>query len=160
MCCHMWCGVMYFPWVINFYCRASAGPFSDKKKWYNLKMLVTWVGPLNLSKVCAIFSVSVVPQPCPAHSLQSVRFRHTVSAGEIVPRTAAAPVAAALTSSTCGWLTDYWLAGAFWDIMRRSAKHAGLQRHVQGAPVSLPSFPKLPQKPTSIENLNWVSWCV
>lgn len=27
MCCHVWCGVMYIPWFISFYCRASAQPF-------------------------------------------------------------------------------------------------------------------------------------
>lgn len=42
-----------------------------------------------------MFSVSVVPQLRPARSLQFVRFRHTVWAGEIVPHTTAAPVAAA-----------------------------------------------------------------
>lgn len=88
-------------------------------------MFVTWAGSLNLSKVCAIFSVSMVPWPCPAHSLHFVRFRHTIWAGEIVPHAVTAPVAAASTSSTCGRLTDYWLVEAFWDVMR-SAKHAGL----------------------------------
>ena len=34
--------------------------------------------PLNLSEECAIFSVSVLPQPCPARRLQFVGFRHTV----------------------------------------------------------------------------------
>lgn len=88
----------------------SGVPHLDKTKWCNLKLLVTWVGPLNLSKVCAIFSVSMVPQPCPAHSLQFVRFRH-ISAWEIVPHTTGAPVAAEPTSSTCGWLTDWLLTG-------------------------------------------------
>lgn len=120
------CGVMFFLWVINFYWHASARHFPDEKKWYNLKMLVTWVGPLNLAQVCAIFSASV--EPCPARSLQFVQFWDTVWAGEIVPHTTATPAAAASTSSTCGWLTDYWLAEAFWDIMRggcQSSRHAG-----------------------------------
>lgn len=108
--------VVYSPWVINFYWHASARPFSDKEKWPNLKMLVTWAGPLNLSGACAIFSVSVVPQPCPAHSLQSVRLRRTVSAGEIVP-----PRRSSSTSGSCvdflhlrstNWLlTDWGLLG-------------------------------------------------
>lgn len=158
-CADTWCNVIYLSWVINFCCCVSSRHFPDKTKWCNLKMLVTWVGLLNLYKVCAIFSVSMVPQPCPAHSLQFVRFRHIISAREIVPHTTGAPVAAEPTSSNL-WLTDYWLTEAFWDIMRRSAKHAGLQRHIQEAPVSLLSFPKLPQKPTSTERTDSLEMCV
>lgn len=134
-------GLKCNPLVIAFSCRAPVGPFSDKKKRYNLKMLVTRVDPLNVSKACAIFSLSVVPHACPAHSLPSVRFRHTVSGW--------APQHHSSTSGSCIdflnlWFTD-WLAEAFWDIMRSSAKHAGLYRHVQGAPIgpiSILSFPK------------------
>lgn len=82
------------------------------------------IGPLNLSEVCAIFSVRR------AHSLQFARFRHTVVAREIAPHlhthTTAAPVAAASCIDFLDLrLTGYWLAEAFWDIMS-SAKHADL----------------------------------
>lgn len=105
-------------------------------------MLVTWVGPLNLSKVCAIFSVSMVPQPCPAHSLQFVRFRH-ISALEIPPHTTRAPVVAGPTSSTRGSLTDCWLAEAFWAIMKSSAKHCKPAKTRPRGPCLLTRLPQV-----------------
>lgn len=156
MCSHMWCRVMYSSWVITFYWCASAGPFSDEKKWYNLKMLGTWVDPLNISKVCAIFSVSVVPHACPAHSLQFIRFRHTVSVGEIVP-----PHHSSTSGSCIDFLdlrlTEWLLTG--WGLLGYHEKVCQTRRLVETrprGPCLLNFSDKLPQKPTSTGKV----WCV
>lgn len=70
----------------------------DKMEWHNLK------SHLNISKVCAIFSVSVVLKACPAAVCGS--FTSDIMFKEIVPHTAALPVAAALTFLSCGCPTD------------------------------------------------------
>lgn len=60
--------------------------FPDKSGLCSL-LLATWAGYLNLTKACAIFSVSMIPQACPSHSLQFVRFRHIILVWEISPPT-------------------------------------------------------------------------
>lgn len=140
--------IFHFLFILSFCFCISA--FQTRQKWCNLKTLVTWVGPLNLSRACAIFSVSTVPQPCPAHSLQFVRFRH-ISASEIVPphrRSTSGSWADILNLRLTGWLTD-WL-GLFGISREGLPKHAGLQRHVREAPSS----PRSPA-PSCHRNFHW-----
>lgn len=108
-----------------------------------MKMLVTWASPLNLTKVSSIFSVcpcSVLPTVCSLLGSDmpfvTGRLSPPTHTHKHTPQQYQYRCSSCTTSSTCGCLTDYRPAEAFWDI-KRSAKHADLLRHVEGGPHCL-----------------------
>lgn len=96
--------------------------FPDKSGLCSL-LLATWAGSLNLTKACAIFSVSMIPQACPSHSLQFVRFRHIISVWEISPPNH--------THAHTHYRSTMRLLPVCRYFSGYHAKRSGLRRHVQ-----------------------------
>lgn len=117
-------------------------------------VLATWAGSLNLTKACAIFSGAMIPQACPSHSLQFVRFRHIILVSEIVPHPpppthARTPQKHHVAAACLG------LFRILWEGVQNVQACTGMSKE---APAFLLSYPKLLQKPGLLKKKKAVSW--